>query len=122
MNHIKVEVTPNYIEEQSEASNNRFVFSYQVCMTNLGTSRVQLMSRHWGITDGDNKTQEVHGEGVLGHQPHIAAGEHFNYTSGAIVETSVASMHGSYQMLNEHGEIFEALIPSFTLAAPLALH
>lgn len=122
MNCIEVVVTPNYLKEQSETGNNRFVFSYRVSITNSGSTDAQLLSRHWIITNGDGKVQEVQGEGVLGNQPHICAGENFSYTSGAIVETSVASMHGSYQMISADGETFDVPIPPFTLAAPLALH
>ncbi len=122
MNQILVSVEPTFIVEQSETAKKRFVFSYRVTIENSGTLSAQLISRHWIITNGNGDTQEVRGEGVLGDQPHIAPGERFSYTSGAILETAVGSMHGSYQMVNAEGQAFEAPIEPFTLAGPMALH
>lgn len=122
MNQILVSVEPTFIVEQSETAKKRFVFSYRVTIENSGSVSAQLISRHWIITNGNGDTQEVRGDGVLGDQPHIAPGERFSYTSGAILETAVGSMHGSYQMVNAEGESFEAPIAPFTLAGPMALH
>ena len=82
----------------------------------------QLISRHWVITDGEERSREVHGEGVVGEQPSIAPGQEFHYSSGAILETEVGTMEGSYQMIAEDGTCFDAEVPAFTLAVPRALH
>jgi ApaG protein len=82
----------------------------------------QLLTRHWIITDANNKVQEVKGEGVVGEQPHLKPGEQFRYTSGTMLETPVGSMKGSYQMIADDGVEFDAEIPVFTLSIPRTLH
>ena len=119
---VRVSVESEYLSEQSDARANRWVFAYHVTIRNEGELPAQLLTRHWVITDGEERTQEVHGEGVIGEQPRIAPGQEFRYTSGAVLETRVGSMHGSYQMLAEDGTCFDASIPAFTLAPPQALH
>ena len=119
---VRVSVESEYLSEESDTSARRWVFAYHVTIRNEGEQPAQLLTRHWVITDGEERTQEVHGEGVIGEQPRIAPGQEFRYTSGAVLETRVGSMHGSYQMLAEDGTCFDARIPAFTLAAPRALH
>ena len=120
--HIEVLVQISYLPEQSLPENNRFVFAYTITISNLGTQNAQLLNRHWFITDANDHVQEVVGEGVVGEQPVIAPGQSFNYTSGTMIETEYGHMHGSYQMINEDGQLFEAKIPAFTLARPHSLH
>lgn len=119
---IAVHVVSEYIPDQSNAAENRFVFAYHVRIENNGLQPAQLLSRHWIITDGNQKVQEVKGEGVIGEQPTIQPGEIYEYSSGAVLQTPVGSMKGSYQMVDATGETFDATIPIFTLASPTALH
>lgn len=121
-NKINVQIMPAYIAEQSDPHNHHYAFSYTVTIRNEGNIAARLLSRHWIITDGDGKTQEVKGEGVIGEQPLIAPGEFYRYTSGTFMNTPVGTMHGSYQMISDSGETFEAIIPNFTLAKPNILH
>ena len=121
-NKINIEILPAYIAEQSDPSNDHYVFSYTVTIRNEGKKPARLLTRHWVITDGDGQVQEVRGEGVIGKQPHLSPGEYFKYTSGTFMNTPVGTMRGSYQMVTDSGETFEADIPSFTLAAPNTLH
>lgn len=120
--HIEVEVQTTYIEEQSSPSDNRYVFAYTITIRNAGSVAAKLLNRHWIITDSNGKTQEVRGEGVVGEQPHLAPGESFQYTSGTMIETSVGSMRGSYQMIADDGVEFDAEIAPFTLSIPRTLH
>lgn len=119
---IDVQVKTNYIEAQSEPDENRFVFSYTIKIQNTGRVAAKLLTRHWIITDANGKVQEVTGDGVVGHQPHLKPGEGFEYTSGAIIETPLGTMQGSYQMLADDGTRFDAPIPAFRLARPHILH
>jgi len=119
---FEIHVQPRYLDEQSQPSANRFVFSYTVRIRNVGAVPARLLSRHWIITDGHGKVEEVRGPGVVGEQPHVAPGESFEYTSGAVLSTSVGTMEGSYQMLADDGERFDAEIPRFTLTIPRILH
>lgn len=119
---IQVAVKTEYLAEQSDANSQRWVFAYHITIRNEGQQTAQLLTRHWVITDGDDRQQEIHGEGVVGEQPRIAPGQEYHYSSGAILETEVGSMRGSYQMISEDGTCFDADIPAFTLAAPRALH
>jgi len=122
MNKIDIEVRPTYIADQSDPANNHFVFSYTVTIQNNGSDAAKLLTRHWIITDGDGLIQEVKGEGVIGEQPHLKPGEGFQYTSGTFMNTPFGTMHGSYQMITDAGEKFDAEIPSFQLSAPNTLH
>jgi len=122
--NIKVEVTPEYIEDQSTPDEQRYVFSYHIDIHNQGDKAVQLLSRHWLITDGNGQVQEVQGEGVVGETPVIEPGSSYHYSSGAVLSTQVGSMRGHYGMklFDEDEESFKADIPVFTLAVPSALH
>lgn len=120
--HISVEVESQYVEEQSDPDNERYVFAYTVTIRNTGTVAAKLLNRHWIITDSDGNTQEVRGEGVVGEQPYLKPEEGFRYTSGTVLETPVGSMRGSYEMLADDGVKFDAEIPTFTLSVPRILH
>lgn len=120
--HISVSVNTAYLAEQSDPSSDRYVFAYTVTISNTGTVAAQLISRHWIITDAENVTQEVKGLGVVGEQPLLRPGESFEYTSGTAMATPVGSMHGTYQMVAEDGNKFDAEIPVFTLSMPRVLH
>lgn len=120
--NIDVDVITNYIPEQSSPRDDRFVFSYTITIRNSGNRAAKLLTRHWIISDANGKVQEVHGEGVVGEQPYLKPGESFEYTSGTIIETPVGSMQGSYQMVTDDGDTFNAIIPVFTLSQPNALH
>jgi len=119
---IRVSVESDYLAEQSQPERRRYAFAYTVTIENLGSQPARLLDRHWIITDSDGQVQEVRGQGVVGEQPRIAPGEHFRYTSGAVIATPVGSMQGSYGMLAEDGTPFEALIAPFSLAQPALLH
>jgi ApaG protein len=119
---LQVEVETRYVEEQSEPEARRFVFAYTITMRNNGRVAAKLLTRHWLITDANGEVQEVRGEGVVGEQPHLEPGQGFRYSSGAVLETPVGTMHGSYQMLGDDGEQFDAPIPAFRLAIPGVLH
>jgi ApaG protein len=121
-NQITVVAKARYVADQSDPSRNHFVFAYTITITNTGNVAAQLVSRRWIITDGDHKVQEVKGLGVVGQQPLLKPGESFEYTSGATLPTPVGTMHGSYQMVAEDGDAFEAPIASFTLSVPRVLH
>ncbi|MBW8328474.1 MAG: Co2+/Mg2+ efflux protein ApaG [Thiobacillus sp.] len=120
--HISVNVNTTYLAEQSDPSSDRYVFAYTISIANTGTVAAQLISRHWIITDADNVTQEVKGLGVVGEQPLLRPGESFEYTSGTAMATPVGTMHGTYQMVAEDGNKFDAEIPVFTLSMPRVLH
>jgi ApaG protein len=119
---IRVAVETTYVEGQSNPADDRYVFAYTITILNEGDLPAKLLTRHWIITDANGKVQEVRGEGVVGEQPHIAPGKGFRYTSGAVLETPVGSMQGSYQMLSDDGRRFEARIEAFSLAMPGMLH
>ncbi|MCC8987849.1 MAG: Co2+/Mg2+ efflux protein ApaG [Candidatus Contendobacter sp.] len=119
---IQVAARAFYLEQQSNPDQDRYVFAYTIVIQNQGTIPAKLLSRHWLITDSNGKIEEVRGEGVVGEQPYLRPGEGFQYTSGAILETSVGSMTGSYQMLADDGMHFEAEIPAFVLSIPRTLH
>lgn len=119
---IHVNVETDYIEAQSDPGHRRYVFAYTITIENTGDVAAKLLSRHWEITDADGHRQEVRGEGVVGEQPHLQPGESFRYTSGAVLETPVGAMEGSYQMVADDGHAFEAPIAPFTLAKPGLMH
>lgn len=119
---ISVEAVAEYIAEQSAPDDDRFVFAYHITIRNTGEIAAKLISRHWIITDSNNKVQEVRGQGVIGEQPRLAPGEEFRYSSGCVLETPVGTMQGSYQMSAEDGHRFDAEIPPFILAMPRTLH
>jgi ApaG protein len=119
---ITVDVDARYLEDQSAPEEQRYVFAYTITIRNRGEVPARLLTRHWVITDANGKVQEVRGEGVVGEQPHLKPGEGFRYTSGAVLETPVGAMQGSYQMLADDGVRFDAAIPPFTLAIPGTIH
>ncbi len=119
---IEVTVRSYYVEEQSSPDLGHYVFAYNVSITNAGAVPARLLTRHWIITDGNGKIQEVRGNGVVGEQPHLPPGQTFNYTSAAMIETPVGSMQGSYQMVDDNGVTFSAPIPAFSLCVPNVLH
>jgi len=112
---VRVEVTPRFEKEQSDPERNYYFFSYHVTITNDGEERVQLISRHWIITNGEGKVEEVKGPGVVGEQPVLEAGESFDYTSFCPLKTPTGTMQGTYQMVTRPGESFDAQIPHFSL-------
>src|SRR5436309_1512499 len=116
---IRVTVKSRFLPEQS--SGGRWAFAYTVRIENLGQVAAQLKSRHWIITDGNGKRDEVKGDGVVGNQPTLKPGEKFEYTSGAILQTPHGSMHGTYRMVCEDGRQFDAQIAPFSLTQPGSL-
>ena len=120
--HIRIDVATNYVDDQSDPDTGRYVFAYSITIANQGDVAAKLISRHWTITDGNGKVQEVDGDGVVGEQPHLGPGEEFQYSSGAVLETPVGSMQGRYLMRLDSGVNFDAPIPAFTLAVPGLLH
>jgi len=119
---IRVDVATDFLDGQSEPERDRYVFSYTITISNVGNVPAKLLTRHWLITDANGNVQEVRGDGVVGEQPHLEPGQQFQYSSGAILNTPVGSMEGSYQMLGDDGERFNAAIEPFTLAVPGLLH
>jgi ApaG protein len=119
---IDVRVKTEYLPDQSDPAAGRHVFSYTITLINTGTVAAQLISRHWVITDADNRVQEVRGLGVVGQQPLLQPGQSFEYSSGSALATPVGTMKGSYQLTAEDGHQFEAPIPEFVLSMPRMLH
>lgn len=119
---IEVEVRTRFLPEQSTPDERRFVFAYTIRIHNAGRVAARLISRHWRITDDEGKVQEVSGEGVVGEQPWLRPGDDFEYTSGAVLETPLGTMQGSYRMLADDGTSFDAPIAAFTLSVPRVLH
>jgi ApaG protein len=115
---IRVDVDTSYLAEQSNPGDRRYVFSYTITIRNEGSVPARLLTRHWVITDSDGKVQEVRGEGVVGEQPYLKPGQGFRYSSGAVLETPVGAMEGSYQMVADDGAQFDAPIAAFRLAMP----
>jgi ApaG protein len=119
---IKVSVSSQYVPHQSVPQSKRYVFAYTVRIQNEGEAVAQLKSRHWVITDGNGKVEEVRGPGVVGQQPLLRPGEHFEYTSGCVLETPRGTMEGSYQMRCPDGRTFDAKIAPFDLLLPFSLN
>jgi ApaG protein len=119
---IRVDVSTSYVDDQSKPEEDRYVFSYTITIRNEGEVPARLMTRHWVITDANGKVKEVRGEGVVGEQPYLLPGQGFRYSSGAVLETPVGSMQGSYQMVADDGAHFDAMIAPFRLAMPGLLH
>ena len=119
---ISVDVETAYLEDQSDPGEKRYVFSYTITIRNEGRTPARLMTRHWLITDANGKVQEVRGDGVVGEQPYLKPGQGFRYSSGAVLETPVGVMQGSYQMVADDGQQFDAPIAPFRLAIPGVLH
>ncbi len=119
---IEIATRAAYIPEQSDPNGGRYIFAYTITIKNTGSVPAQLISRHWIITDANNKVQEVRGLGVVGEQPLLKPDESFEYSSGTAIATPVGTMRGSYQMTAEDGLQFDAPIPEFTLSVPRVLH
>lgn len=119
---IEIEVKTQFLPDESQPEELRYVFSYTITITNNGDEAIRLLTRHWQICDANEKVQEVHGEGVVGQQPRLSSGQSFQYTSGAILETPCGTMEGDYEFITDSGDLFKAPIPAFTLADPSMLH
>ena len=119
---ITVTAKSTSIPEQSGEADGRYVFAYTITIVNSGSVAARLVSRHWIITDADNRVQEVRGLGVIGEQPLLKPAQSYEYTSSTAIPTAVGTMRGSYQMVAEDGVAFDAPIPEFTLSAPRVLH
>jgi len=119
---ISVAVQTRFLSDQSAPDAGRYVFAYTIRIANAGSVAARLISRHWIITDANGKVEEVRGDGVVGEQPWLRPGEDFHYTSGAVLETPVGTMRGSYHMLADDGSHFDANIPQFTLSVPRTVH
>lgn len=115
---IQIGVEANYLADQSDTEEQRYVFAYTITIRNTGKLPVQLLTRRWLITDAGGKIREVRGDGVIGEQPRIRPGEYHRYSSLSIIETPVGTMEGSYGMIDDDGESFSASIPIFRLAVP----
>ena len=119
---FRIESTVKYLAAESKPDSNYHLFTYRIRITNHGSSSAQLLSRHWIITDGFGRVEEVRGPGVVGQQPRLSPGQSFEYDSACPLMTTSGSMRGSYQMQFENGELREIEIPEFFLVAPQALH
>ena len=119
---VVVRVRSQYLSDRSQPPLRRFMFAYRVVISIERTETVQLRSRHWIITDGLGQTEEVKGPGVVGEEPVLRPGEHFEYTSGAVLRTERGTMHGSYQMQLADGSQFDATIAPFALERPFSLN
>jgi ApaG protein len=115
---VRVTVEATYLDEHSDPDDNNYAFSYTVTIANEGDGRVQLRRRHWIITDGNGKVEEVEGPGVVGEQPVLDPGDSHRYTSGAVIATPVGTMEGTYEMHSAGGRVFLARIPRFPLQMP----
>ena len=119
---FQISVNTQYIEEQSEPDNERFVFAYTITIENTGDLGAKLDSRHWVITDANGEVTEVQGQGVINEQPYIEPGKSYQYSSGAVIATPIGTMEGDYKMIGQNGAEFKAPIPVFSLATPGILH
>jgi ApaG protein len=119
---VRVKVVSRYDPSRSNPHQNQWFFLYTITIINEGLVTVQLISRHWIITNANGKVEEVKGPGVVGEQPVLAPGQSFEYTSGCPLTTLFGTMHGTYQMITAKGERFDAQIAPFTLSEPHALH
>lgn len=117
-----IDVDARYLDDQSIPEERRYMFAYTIRIRNRGTVPARLLGRYWVITDGNGQVREVEGDGVVGEQPWLRPGEGFEYTSGAVLETDIGTMQGSYDMLADDGTRFATPIPAFTLSVPRTLH
>ena len=120
--HIRISVNPQFLDHQSHPDQGRYVWAYTITLENLSGETVKLLTRHWIITDGLGRKQEVKGDGVVGEQPTLRSGDKFEYTSGCPLATPSGVMSGSYGMITSKGEGFEAVIPAFSLDSPYDVH
>ena len=121
-NNINVSIETMYLQQESDPENNKFYFLYTVSIRNFGTIGAKLLTRHWVIEDSNGKIQDVKGEGVVGDQPYINPGDEYQYTSGAMLETSMGTMKGTYKMISDSEDYFDADIPEFILSIPRVIH
>jgi len=121
-NKIEVNVEVTYLPEQSNLVSSQYAYAYTITITNNGDTGAQLRTRRWLIQDESGETEEVIGEGVIGQQPHLSPGESFKYSSGAVISTETGTMKGTYGMISDQGQRFDAVIPEFTLSEPYTLH
>lgn len=119
---ITVNVEPTYLDDESEPDKAYYLWSYTVNIENNGHESVQLRARHWHITDAQGRSQDVHGEGVVGEQPVLEPGDSFEYTSGVPLTTPSGIMVGTYIMESESGESFPVSVPAFSLDSPFDNH
>jgi ApaG protein len=119
---IEIEVETQYVEKESDPVAERYLFAYTITISNRGERAGQLLNRHWIITNGQGETREVEGPGVVGKQPRLEPGEQFRYTSGAVIETPVGTMHGSYEFQRDDGSRFQVPIGAFALMVPNMVH
>ncbi len=119
---VEIETSVQFIPEESDENGSRYVFAYTITITNRSDIGIQLISRHWIITDANQQVQEVRGVGVVGEQPQLKPGQSFRYTSGTAIATPVGTMKGEYRMVTDAGEHFEVAIPEFFLSTPRVLH
>ncbi|MCK5811110.1 MAG: Co2+/Mg2+ efflux protein ApaG [Cocleimonas sp.] len=120
--NIDISVDTYYIEAESDAKTDRFMFAYTITIKNKSPVAAKLLTRHWIITDANNHVQEIKGKGVIGEQPHLKPDESFKYTSGTVIETPVGSMQGSFHMVTDDDKPFEVEIAPFSLAIPRILN
>lgn len=121
-NSIDINVKAQFLSDHSAPAENRYVFAYTITISNQGEEPAKLLGRYWRIVDANDKVQEVQGIGVVGQQPHLAPGESYTYTSGAVLETATGTMQGHYEMQTDSGAEFNAPIPTFALVQPASLH
>lgn len=119
---VHIEVEPHYLAAHSDPARHHWMHAYTVTITNEGEVPVRLLSRHWVITNAQGTEEHVRGEGVVGEQPLLHPGQAFRYTSGCPMDTAVGTMHGTYRMVREDGEDFDAVVAPFTLAEPYAVN
>jgi ApaG protein len=120
--NIKVSVKPQFLEGQTKPDENKYVWAYTVTVQNLGNETVTLLTRHWIITDGFGRRQDVRGDGVVGEQPKLGPGQSFQYTSGCPLSTPSGMMVGSYGMVTSSGRLFDVVVPAFSLDSPHDQH
>jgi ApaG protein len=119
---VHVSVQSEYAPDRSRPADNQWFFLYTITITNEGGDTVQLLSRHWIITDGSGHVEEVRGPGVVGQQPVLGPGQSFTYTSGCPLGTPFGKMEGTYQLVSKSGEFFDVNVAPFTLSEPYTVH
>ena len=119
---VSIAVKTEYLPQHPKTKDNKFAFAYHISITNNHDETLQLMRRHWLITDGNGKKVEVDGEGVVGDQPRIESGQSYQYSSGALLDTPVGTMEGHYDMENQQGQVIKAFVSRFTLAKPNSIN
>ncbi len=121
-NNIKIDIKTEYVPELSNNEDSMFYFSYKVKIKNMGSKKVQLLSRHWDIKDGLGRKKSINGEGVIGKKPIINPGEYYEYKSYCPLKTEFGSMDGFYTMKDENGNLFKTVIPNFGLISPESIN